>query len=76
LGNNASAEAPKPAEDAKAAEPAAKTFTGGEQGFIDLKLKEVVGYNHNTKKFIFELPENQVSGLNIACELKRPSTVH
>ncbi|OCT47740.1 NADH-cytochrome b5 reductase 2 [Cladophialophora carrionii] len=45
-----------------------KTFTGGEQGFVDLKLKEIIPYNHNTKRFKFALPdEEHVSGLNVAC---------
>ncbi|KIW69133.1 hypothetical protein PV04_05026 [Phialophora macrospora] len=44
-----------------------KTFTGGEQGFVDLKLKEIIPYNHNTKRFKFALPdEEHVSGLNVA----------
>ena len=48
---------------------APKTFTGGEQGFVDLKLASVEPYSHNTKKFIFELPEkDQVSGLKVACK--------
>lgn len=69
MGNPAVAEAPKPAADPKAAadQPAKKTFTGGDQGFVDLKLKAVEKYNHNTKKLIFELPDDQVSGLNVAC---------
>jgi cytochrome-b5 reductase len=69
LGNPAVAEAPKPAADTKAAsdQPAKKTFTGGDQGFVDLKLKAVEKYNHNTKKLIFELPDDEVSGLNVAC---------
>lgn len=47
----------------------AKTFTGGEQGFVDLKLAEVTTYNHNTKRFKFELPDQDaISGLNVACE--------
>jgi len=59
----------KPAGDAKAAAPVAKTFTGGDQGFIDLKLAEVVDYNHNTKVLKFDLPDPEhVSGLNVACE--------
>ncbi len=49
--------------------PAGKTFTGGEQGFVDLKLKEIIDYNHNTKRFKFALPdEEHVSGLNVACK--------
>ncbi|TVY18256.1 NADH-cytochrome b5 reductase 2 [Lachnellula arida] len=42
-------------------------FTGGDQGFISLKLDSVENVNHNTKKFRFELPEaDQVSGLAVA----------
>lgn len=42
-------------------------FTGGDQGFISLKLDSVENVNHNTKKFRFSLPEeDQVSGLQIA----------
>lgn len=44
-------------------------FTGGDQGFISLKLESVENTNHNTKKFRFALPESdQVSGLTIACK--------
>ena len=44
-----------------------KAFTGGDQGFVSLKLAEVENINHNTKKFRFELPEeDMVSGLNVA----------
>lgn len=60
---------PKPADDAKAAAPVARTFTGGDQGFIDLKLADVVDYNHNTKVLKFELPDPEhVSGLSVACK--------
>lgn len=46
-----------------------KAFTGGDQGFIDLKLAEVSNINHNVKRFRFELPQKDaVSGLTIACE--------
>ena len=52
---------PKPTE-------APKAFTGGDQGFISLKLEEVIPYNHNTKRFRFALPsEEHVSGLDVAC---------
>ena len=45
-------------------------FTGGEQGWISLKLDNVENINHNTKKFRFALPEeDQVSGLVIASAL-------
>ena len=70
--------APNPSADAKQGEKKIdqtdkaitnKTFTGGDQGFVDLKLGEIIPYNHNTKIFKFELPDpDQVSGLNVACE--------
>jgi len=45
-------------------------FTGGDQGFISLKLEHVENINHNTKKFRFALPEeDQVSGLKVASAL-------
>ena len=45
-------------------------FTGGDQGFISLKLDSIENINHNTKKFRFALPEeDQVSGLKIASAL-------
>lgn len=67
LGKNASADAPAPQKEAEKLDK--RAFTGGDQGFIDLKLKESKDYNHNTKRFIFELPEaDQVSGMNVACE--------
>ncbi|KAK5658731.1 hypothetical protein OQA88_1540 [Cercophora sp. LCS_1] len=44
-----------------------KAFTGGEQGFVSLELKDVETVNHNTKRFRFALPEeDMVSGLHIA----------
>ncbi|KAL8749355.1 MAG: hypothetical protein Q9199_007736 [Rusavskia elegans] len=50
--------------------PAQKTFTGGEQGWVDLKLESVEELNHNTKKFRFALPDkDDVSGLEIASAL-------
>ncbi|KAL8878501.1 MAG: hypothetical protein Q9198_003696 [Flavoplaca austrocitrina] len=54
--------------------PAQKTFKGGEQGWVDLKLENVEEINHNTKKFRFALPDkDDVSGLEIACALE-PTT--
>ncbi|KAL7908679.1 ferredoxin reductase-like protein [Trichoderma velutinum] len=54
------------AKEAVGAAPKA-AFTGGEQGWLSLKLSEVEDVNHNTKRLRFELPEkDQVSGLNIA----------
>jgi hypothetical protein len=47
-----------------------KAFTGGDQGFLSLKLEDVEIVNHNTKKFRFKLPEDdQVSGLEVASAL-------
>ena len=77
--NSGGAAAPAPKEEeknvpAKAGDrvsdkPAPKAFTGGEQGFLDLKLLNVETVNHNTKRFRFELPEkDQVCGLHVACE--------
>ena len=56
---------------------APKVFTGGEQGFVSLKLEDVEMVNHNTKRFrfSFENPES-VSGLTVACKennIKRKS---
>ncbi|KAM5355517.1 hypothetical protein ACJ41O_002163 [Fusarium nematophilum] len=63
------ASAPASAADVKqavGAEPK-KAFTGGDQGFLSLKLAEVEIVNHNTKRLRFELPEpDQVSGLTVA----------
>jgi cytochrome-b5 reductase len=47
-------------------------FTGGDQGFISLKLENVENINHNTKKFRFSLPDGDaVSGLHVACTFCR-----
>lgn len=47
-----------------------KAFTGGDQGFISLKLESIEEINHNTKKFRFHLPDdNSVSGLTVASAL-------
>ncbi|KAL9620430.1 MAG: hypothetical protein Q9160_005015 [Pyrenula sp. 1 TL-2023] len=49
---------------------ASKTFTGGDQGFVSLKLDGIEEVNHNTKRFRFALPSpDEVSGLNIASAL-------
>ncbi|RMZ87356.1 hypothetical protein DV736_g5421, partial [Chaetothyriales sp. CBS 134916] len=66
LGSKASADRPAEKKATPAPEPK-KTFTGGDQGFLDLKLRDVQDYNHNTKKFVFELPDpDAVSGLHVA----------
>lgn len=50
--------------------PAKQAFTGGDQGFLSLRLAEVENINHNTKKFRFELPEkDMVTGLPITSAL-------
>lgn len=57
---------------AEAAAGEKKAFTGGDQGFLSLKLVEVKDYNHNTKTFVFALPEDDmVSGLSVACKDNR-----
>ncbi|KXX80081.1 NADH-cytochrome b5 reductase 2 [Madurella mycetomatis] len=44
-----------------------KAFTGGDQGFVSLKLEEVEIVNHNSKRLRFRLPEDDmVSGLHVA----------
>ena len=44
-----------------------KALTGGDQGFVSLRLDEVETVNHNTKRFRFKLPEDDmVSGLHVA----------
>lgn len=51
---------------------AKKAFTGGDQGFISLKLESVDIINHNTKKMRFSFPEDDmVSGLAACCEWAR-----
>jgi len=58
------------AGQAKDAGPAKSSFTGGDQGFISLKLESVEIKNHNTKQFRFALPEGtDVSGLKVASAL-------
>ncbi|TDZ13386.1 NADH-cytochrome b5 reductase 2 [Colletotrichum spinosum] len=53
-------------KEAVGAEPK-KALTGGDQGFVSLKLEDVEIVNHNTKKLRFALPEeDMVSGLNVA----------
>ncbi|KAI9171792.1 NADH-cytochrome b5 reductase [Paramyrothecium foliicola] len=55
------------AEVKKVATPAKPALTGGDQGWVSLKLAEVELVNHNTKRFRFELPEpDMVSGLQVA----------
>jgi cytochrome-b5 reductase len=42
-------------------------FTGGDQGFLSLLLDKIEVVNHNTKKFRFKLPEEDMeSGLHVA----------
>jgi cytochrome-b5 reductase len=64
-----------PSEEAKkipasTAGPAKKAFTGGDQGFVSLLLKDSEVVNHNTKKLTFQLPEEDMeSGLPVACTI-------
>lgn len=51
----------------QAAAPAKPAFTGGDQGWVSLKLADIELVNHNTKRLRFELPEpDNVSGLQVA----------
>ncbi|EAW23313.1 cytochrome b5 reductase family protein [Aspergillus fischeri NRRL 181] len=60
--NSASAEAP-PAERPK-------VFTGGDQGWVDLKLAQIENLSPNTKRLRFEFPDKEaVSGLHVASAL-------
>ncbi|KAK4250775.1 NADH-cytochrome b5 reductase 2 [Corynascus novoguineensis] len=44
-----------------------KALTGGDQGWVSLKLEEAEPVNHNSKRFRFRLPEDDmVSGLHVA----------
>ncbi|GKT41731.1 NADH-cytochrome b5 reductase 2 [Colletotrichum spaethianum] len=68
-GSSAPAAAQKAEAKVKEAVGAApkKALTGGDQGFVSLKLEDVEIVNHNTKKFRFKLPEDDmVSGLEVA----------
>ncbi|KAG5984351.1 NADH-cytochrome b5 reductase [Claviceps digitariae] len=66
-GSSSAAAAETAAKAKEAAVPAKPAFTGGDQGFISLKLADIENVNHNTKRFRFELPESdQVSGLAVA----------
>ncbi|KAK2850713.1 NADH-cytochrome b5 reductase [Arthroderma sp. PD_2] len=45
-------------------------FTGGDQGWIDLKLSSVEEVSHNVKKLRFDFPDGEdVSGLHVASAL-------
>lgn len=47
-----------------------KVFTGGDQGWVPLKLADVEVLSHNTNRFRFEFPDKEaVSGLHIASAL-------
>lgn len=68
-GATASQESSK-AEEATGSVIPKSIFTGGDQGFISLKLASIENVNHNTKKFRFALPEEDaVSGLHVASAL-------
>ncbi|PVI05662.1 ferredoxin reductase-like protein [Periconia macrospinosa] len=61
-----------PSEEAKkipggTSQPGKPAFTGGDQGFLSLKLDKSEIVNHNTKKLTFLLPEEDMdSGLHVA----------
>jgi cytochrome-b5 reductase len=46
-----------------------KVFTGGDQGWVGLKLANTEILSHNTKRLRFEFEDKEaVSGLHVACE--------
>ncbi|KAI9730675.1 MAG: NADH-cytochrome b5 reductase [Cirrosporium novae-zelandiae] len=50
--------------------PPSACLTGGDQGWVGLKLASVENINHNTKKFRFEFPDkDNVSGMHITSAL-------
>jgi len=56
--------------------PGKPAFTGGDQGFLSLKLEKSEIINHNTKKLTFSLPEADMeSGLHVACTLEVSSWI-
>lgn len=62
----ASSGAAQKAEAKVASGPPKKAFTGGDQGFVSLELKEVEDLSHNAKRFRFKLPEDDmVSGMTV-----------
>ncbi|KIW08582.1 uncharacterized protein PV09_00546 [Verruconis gallopava] len=57
-------------EDVLPSAAPSKVFTGGDQGFVSLKLEKSETLSPNTKKLTFSFPEeNQVSGLHVASAL-------
>jgi cytochrome-b5 reductase len=49
-------------------EGAPKVFTGGDQGFVKLKLTKSQEISHNTKRLTFTFDDDTaVSGLQVAC---------
>jgi cytochrome-b5 reductase len=57
----------KDAAGAAGLTPPRPALTGGDQGWVSLKLSDVELVNHNTKRLRFELPEpDMVSGLSVA----------
>ncbi|KKK23542.1 hypothetical protein ARAM_000874 [Aspergillus rambellii] len=58
------------ATTAEAPKDRPKVFTGGDQGWIDLKLLDSETLSHNTKRLRFEFPDKEaVSGLEVASVL-------
>jgi hypothetical protein len=52
-------------------ENAPRVFTGGDQGFVKLKLAKSEDVNHNTKHLTFQFDdEKAIGGLDVACKSK------
>ncbi|KAI9600620.1 hypothetical protein H4Q26_000408 [Puccinia striiformis f. sp. tritici PST-130] len=49
-----------------ATKPMTTTSALSPKEWRDMKLKQVIPYNHNTSTFVFELPEGTDSGLHVA----------
>lgn len=48
----------------------AKVFSGGDQGFVNLKLADIEVVSPDTKRYRFEFEDKEaVSGLHVACKL-------
>jgi cytochrome-b5 reductase len=58
-----------------AVKDAPKVFTGGDQGFVKLKLAKSEEVNKNTRHLVFEYDDpTAISGLSTACKLSLPIT--
>lgn len=60
---------------AEAPQERPKVFTGGDQGWVGLKLSNIETLSHNTKRLRYEFEDKEaVSGLHIACKFSEPGS--